>query len=89
MEDFVDMVPLAEMNMGSEAIIHSFRGGHEFVARLAALGFTPGAPVTVMRNHGFGPMIVSIRGARIALGRGEARRIIVRPSDGHSIKETR
>ncbi len=77
------MVPLADMSMGSEALIHSFVGGHNFIARLATLGFTPGAPVTIMRNHGFGPMIVSIRGARIALGRGEARRIFVQPSDGY------
>ena len=78
------MVPLADMSMGSEALIHSFMGGRNFKARLAALGFTPGAPVTIMRNHGFGPMIVSIRGARIALGRGEARRILVNPSDSRS-----
>ena len=78
------MVPLADMSMGSEALIHSFQGGHNFITRLTALGFTPGAPVTIMRNHGFGPMIVSIRGTRIALGRREARRILVNPSDSRS-----
>jgi ferrous iron transport protein A len=75
------MVPLADMRMGSQALIHSFHGGHHFIARLAALGFTPGAPVTIMRNHGFGPLIVSIRGTRVALGRREASKILVRPSE--------
>ncbi|MDF1514036.1 MAG: FeoA family protein [Anaerolineae bacterium] len=75
------MVPLADLHMGSQALIHSFEGGHNFIARLAALGFTPGAPVKVMRNHGIGPMIVAIRGTRIALGRGEARRIWVYTAD--------
>jgi ferrous iron transport protein A len=73
------MVPLADMSVGTEAQIHSFTGGRNFKARLAALGFTPGAPVIIMRNHGIGPMIVSIRGTRVALGRGEARRILVLP----------
>lgn len=75
------MVPLADLDMGSEGLIHSVNGGHTFIARLAALGFTPGAPVAIMRNHGFGPLIVTIRGARVALGRGEASKIIVRPSE--------
>jgi Fe2+ transport system protein FeoA len=30
-----------------------------------------------MRNYGTGPIIVSVRGAQIALGRGEAGRIKV------------
>jgi Fe2+ transport system protein FeoA len=47
------------------------------MSRLVALGFTPGAAVRVMRNHGFGPMIVSVRGAQVAIGRGEAGRILV------------
>ena len=78
------MVPLADMTVGSVALIRLLNGGHRLNARLAVLGFTPGAPVTVMRNHGMGPMIVSIRGVQIALGRGEARQILVHPADGHN-----
>ena len=77
------MVPLADLNVGSVGLVRSLKGGHRLISRLAVLGFTPGAPVTVMRNHGIGPMIVSVRGAQIALGRGEARRILVHPADGH------
>lgn len=78
------MVPLADMSVGSVVLIRSLNGGHRLNARLAVLGFTPGAPVTVMRNHGIGPMIVSVRGAKIALGRGEARQIMVHPADGNN-----
>ncbi len=76
------MVPLAKLNPGETGLIGSLEGGHHFVSRLAALGFTTGAPVTVIRNYGSGPILVSIRGAQIALGRGEAGRIKVHCSEG-------
>ncbi len=56
-------------------------GGRDLVSRLATLGFTPGAEVTMVQNYGHGPVIVAIRGTRIALGRGEAGKVRVRPLD--------
>ncbi|MFN2108416.1 MAG: ferrous iron transport protein A [Anaerolineae bacterium] len=71
------MVPLTSLQPGQIGLIHRLRGGHRFVSRLAALGFTPGAPVTVTRNHGIGPLIVAVRGTQVALGRGEASHVMV------------
>lgn len=71
------MVPLARLGSGEIGFVEALEGGHGFVSRLAALGFTPGATVQVIRNYGAGPIIVSVRGAQIALGRGEAGRIKV------------
>jgi len=71
------MVPLTTLQPGQIGLIHQLRGGHRFVSRLAALGFTPGATVTVTRNHGIGPLIVSVRETQVALGRGEANHIMV------------
>ena len=48
------------------------------LSRMTALGFTPGADVTVVQNYGRGPLIARVRDARIALGRGEADRVYVR-----------
>lgn len=76
------MVSLARLTPGDVGFVGSLEGGRRFVSRLAALGFTLGTPVHVVRNHGVGPIIVSVRGARIALGRGEAHRIRVHLSDG-------
>jgi ferrous iron transport protein A len=45
---------------------------------MAALGFTPGVTVQVVRNHGHGPIIVSLLDTQIALGRGQARRVLLR-----------
>jgi ferrous iron transport protein A len=47
-------------------------------SRLAALGLIPGTVVTVLGNAGAGPVIIEARGGRLALGRGQAARIIVR-----------
>lgn len=71
------MTPLSELQPGQEGIVRVLRGGHGFVSRLAALGFTPGAPLAVVRNAGSGPLIVSIRGSRVALGRGEASHVLI------------
>jgi ferrous iron transport protein A len=58
-------------------VLINIEGGHDFRSRLAALGFTPGTQLQVVQNLGRGPMIVSLRDTRIALGRGEARKIHV------------
>ncbi len=47
------------------------------MSRLATLGFTPGATLTMVQNFGRGPLIVNIRSTRIALGRGEAAKVLV------------
>jgi ferrous iron transport protein A len=48
-------------------------------SRLATLGFTPGAKLTMVQNYGRGPLIVEVRETRIALGRGGARQVRVVP----------
>jgi len=44
---------------------------------VAALGFTPGVEVTVVQNYGRGPILVTVRDTHIALGRGEALKVLV------------
>ena len=41
------------------------------------MGFTPGARLRVIQNRGRGPLIVAVRDTRVALGRGEAEKILV------------
>ena len=68
---------LCKLAKGNTAIIHHFSGGRRVGDRLLALGFTNGTKVVVIQNSGFGPVIVEVRDSRIALGRGEASRIMV------------
>jgi len=66
---------LADLKLNESGKVVSLAGGRFVVQRLAAFGITPGAEVQVNQNPGWGPLIVSARGARVALGRGEAHLI--------------
>ena len=72
-----DDLCLSELRKGEVAQIERMQGGHQFLSRLASLGFTPGACLTVIQNFGHGPIIVRLRDTRVALGRGEANKIVV------------
>jgi ferrous iron transport protein B len=68
---------LVDLRPGETGQVRGLQGGRDFVARLAALGFTIGAPVKILRRHARGPLLVSLRGTQIALGYGEAVRVAI------------
>jgi ferrous iron transport protein A len=70
-------VSLSAIRSGESVRIQKMQGGHHFLSRLASLGFTPGARLKVVQNFGHGPLIVALRETRVALGRGEASKILV------------
>lgn len=77
---------LSDLHTGEWGEVTALTGGQGFVGRMAALGFTPGAPIRLLQNRGRGPVIACVRDMRLALGRGEACKILVRPlsKDGQS-----
>jgi ferrous iron transport protein A len=74
---------LTELATDEEGAVVELRGGAGFVSRLATLGFTPGAPLTMIQNYRHGPLIVRVRDTRIALGRGEAGKVVIRRRNNH------
>lgn len=68
---------LAELPVGATARVNSLIGGKELSTRFATLGITPGVQITILQNYGYGPLTVSVRDTRLALGRGEAGWILV------------
>ena len=71
------ILSLAEVKTGEHAIFQSISAERAVASRLTALGFTPGATLEMTQNYGHGPLVVTIRGARVALGRQEAKNITV------------
>jgi len=71
-------VAMTELRPDETGIIADLSGGRSFVARCLALGCTPGAEVAMVRNSGRGSLIISVRGTRVALGRGEAEHLLVK-----------
>jgi ferrous iron transport protein A len=50
--------------------------GRRLKHRLTELGLTPGVKVTIIQNNG-GPILISVRDSRIAIGREMANKIQV------------
>lgn len=71
------LIHLTELTSGEEGTIIQINNGRMVNNRLVSLGFTPGVQVAVIRNYGHGPLIVTVRGTQVALGRGEASKIEV------------
>jgi len=77
-------LPLSALMDGESGIITSVKAGFGmgrgwgFKKRLMDMGLTPGTKITVVKSAPFhGPLEVSVRGSRLALGRGMAERIFV------------
>jgi len=65
---------------GSRAEVVGFAWRGSGVAyRLMQMGFTPGAVVEVVANYGRGPLVVRVRGVEVAIGRGLASKVLVKP----------
>jgi ferrous iron transport protein B len=71
---------LVDLGPGETGAVRGLQGGRNLVARLAALGFTIGVPVKVIRRNLNGPLLVSLRGVDVALGYGEAARVCIGPA---------
>jgi len=53
------------------------RAGWGLQRRLADMGLTPGVQVRVINSQRPGPVVLDIRGSRLALGYGVAHKIMV------------
>jgi DtxR family Mn-dependent transcriptional regulator len=73
------LLPLTALLEGEEGVVERLTGGRGLCQRISAMGLTPGTRVKMVRSSMFGgPILVSVRGTTLALGRGVATRILVR-----------
>lgn len=70
-------MPLTLVQQGRTVRVVAVRAGCGVQGRLSAMGLVPGALVEVLRNGWGGPFLISVKGSRIALGRGMAGKIEV------------
>lgn len=73
-----NLVPVLFLKEGEEGIIAEITGGRSLVSRLAAMGLAQNARLKVLRTSG-GLSIVEVARTRVALGAGEAEKILVIP----------
>ena len=51
--------------------------GEKMKQKLLSMGLTPGTPVSIVSSGNRGPVIIDVRGSRLALGRGIVSKIEV------------
>lgn len=72
------------MRPGERGSILRTEGNDALAGRLRALGFVRGAEVSCERLSPFGdPMLLRLRGFRVALRREEGARIMLEKGEGH------
>lgn len=72
---------LTEASAGERVRVEQLPRGEQAAVRLMAMGISKGVEMDVL-SAGHGPMVVAVRGTRLALGCGEAEKILVRRADG-------
>lgn len=70
------MMPLTLATVGEENVIKKVGGKPDVKAHLEDMGFVPGGRVTIVSTMG-GNMIVNVKGARVAIGRDMAGKIMI------------
>ena len=74
-----NLVPLTSLLDGQKGIVSFIGGGRGASQRLVDLGLTPRTEVKVVKSALFrGPLMVSVRGTTLAIGRGIAAKVFVR-----------
>lgn len=66
---------LSDFKNGTKLEILELECGKDFCRRLCDLGLFPEAEVEIIKNDKSGPIIIKILESKIALGRGEAKKI--------------
>jgi len=73
----LDMLPA-----GKSAVVVGLQGGRGVMRKLDAMGLRPGKRVRMLSSQFMsGPITVLVDGRQVAMGRGIARRILVRAVD--------
>ena len=71
---------LSSVPAGQPVQLVKINAGRRLKHRLTELGLTPGVTLTIIQNNG-GPILISVRGSRIAIGREMANKIQVTQLD--------
>lgn len=70
-------MPLAMASPGEVVRIADVRAGRGLTRRLADMGLLPGTVIRVINSQRPGPVVVEVKGTRLALGHGMAHKILV------------
>jgi len=70
-------MPLAMASPGEVVQVVDIRAGGGLTKRLVDMGLLPGVNIRVISSQRPGPVVVEVKGTRLALGYGMAQKILV------------
>lgn len=73
------LMPLVKMKTGESAILKEINWGEKMKQKLQSMGLIPGTLVSIISAGNKGPIVIDVRGSRLALGRGIVSQIEVDP----------
>ena len=80
LKERVALMPLSRGQEGERGIIEEFIGGAGAQQRLATLGLRRGDHIEIITNNGHGQLVVAVDATRLAMGRGVANKILMKPN---------
>ncbi|NQT90869.1 MAG: ferrous iron transport protein B [Candidatus Omnitrophica bacterium] len=70
-------IRLTEADPGAELLLVSIEGGQGLAKKLTDMGLIPGERIRKLEHSGKGPVMLIVKGSKLALGRGMADKVIV------------
>jgi Fe2+ transport system protein FeoA len=70
-------MPLTMVARGMVRVLR-VEGGFGMMDKLKPMGILPGENIEIIRNDSSGPLIISVKGSRLVIGRGMAQKIHVK-----------
>ncbi|MCK5299229.1 MAG: ferrous iron transport protein A [Candidatus Heimdallarchaeota archaeon] len=67
--------PLLLLHVGRKGIVGKILGGRSVCKRLNELGLVPGTEVEMVNRISNGPVMIRVKGSKLALGRGLASKV--------------
>ncbi len=74
----IQILPLTSVPTGHIVTILQINGGRNLRQRLTDLGCLPGEKITILSDEKDGPILISIKNSRIAIGKRMADNILVK-----------
>jgi len=77
-EELANARSLLALKTGEKGIVLRIEGGRGACKRLNELGIIPGTVVKLVNKIQYGPVMIKVKGSKLALGRGLAAKVFVK-----------
>ena len=68
-------IPLLMLHVGRKGVVGKIVGGRSVCKRLNELGLVPGSEVEMVNRISNGPVMIRVKGSKLAIGRGLASKV--------------